>query len=83
MKIVSHTTPITVDTMKDGQVAIIVKWGSDKSEHIGKIVQRFGTSLITLGSNVDQGWPCFFPLRTDCASDYLVSILPSGTLFEL
>lgn len=46
---------IPVFEMKDGQIAIITKWGNSP-EYIGRIVQRYGDELITIGMNSHYRW---------------------------
>ena len=49
---------IPLKSMKDGDIAIITCWNG--SVHIGKIVQRFGNSLVCLGKPSGNSWTDIF-----------------------
>ena len=70
---------IPVSAMKDGDIAVIIKWGHTSGmEHIGEVVQRYGNSLISLGQGSSHCWPDSVHRWAD--SDNLrVRILPPGT----
>ena len=40
--------------MRDGQIGEIVQWSDPK--HIGRIVQRFGSDIITIGMPKGESW---------------------------
>lgn len=81
MKIVSQKDlDIPADDMKDGQIAVITEWKCSP-EYIGRIVQRYGFILITLGKDAGQAFPSFFK---DCRDEaYRVRILGPGTVIEI
>lgn len=66
---------ISVFEMKDGQIAVITKWPCD-SLYIGKIVQRYGNSLMVIGMDCGNGWPVFYDGLPDPA--YRVRLLQPG-----
>lgn len=62
-KLVGSKNPIMINIleMKDGQVGVIQPdFGAD---YAGRIVQRFGESLITLGRHSGNGWSILFRNR--------------------
>jgi len=75
---------VNVTLMSDGQIAIIVKWGCNSTDHIGDIVQRWGNHLIRLGEKDIKSWPSLFSsLSTSPLTGCEVRILPKGTLIEV
>jgi len=69
---------ICVNDMKDGDIAIIRKWGI--SDYVGCIVQRYENNLIRLGENSGKGWSDVLNYRNE---NFRVEILPKGTLLEV
>jgi hypothetical protein len=56
---------VSVSEMKDGDVAVIVGWGNGVTYvgsvvYAGRVVQRYGNNLITLGANEGKSWSNFF-----------------------
>jgi len=51
-------TSVCVSEMKDGDVAVIVDWTC--RSYIGRVVQRYGDYLITIGGRCSQGWGEYF-----------------------
>lgn len=47
---------ISVFDMKDGDVAVIRQWDTSNTNYVGRIVQRYGDDLITLGAPSGNGW---------------------------
>ena len=45
---------IWVGDMKDGEIAVIVSWAFE--EYVGRVVQRYGPHLVSLGMNCGAGW---------------------------
>ena len=66
---------ISVFEMKDGQIAVITNWG-DIPEYTGRIVQRYGNNLITIGMDCGRTWPGCFNEKPDNA--YRVRLLKLG-----
>ena len=50
---------IWVGAMKDGEVAVIVAWPFE--EYVGRVVQRYGPHLVSIGMNCGAGWSGFWP----------------------
>lgn len=54
--------PVTLDqpayNLLDGQIAVITRWSVNR--YIGRIVQRYGNNLVSLGRPVAKSWPGFF-----------------------
>ena len=46
--------------MRDGDVAVITFWSASPEQYIGKIVQRYGNTLITLGNDSGCSWTGIF-----------------------
>src|SRR5438045_3071511 len=68
---------IHVINMKDGDIAIITKWGANHP-YIGKIVLRNKNNLISLDIH-DTFWDNISSLSNNCR----VKILPKGTKLEV
>ena len=66
---------ISVFEMKDGQIAVITNWGGS-SYYNGKVIQRYGSSLITIGMDCRNGWPMLYNGLPDSA--YRVRLLKPG-----
>lgn len=66
---------ISVYEMKDGQIAVITKWGGSPY-YIGRIVQRYGNNLITIGMDCGRTWPGLFNEKPD--SELRVRLLKPG-----
>jgi len=63
--------------MKDGRMARIVAWSHCEARYKGRLVQRCGKALVTIGQDEDSTWPDAFAdkgLSDDCR----VEILPDG-----
>ncbi len=63
--------------MKDGQIGVIVRCNTTK--YVGRIVQRSGDSLISIGKRHDNYWDNLKDLK----HDFLVRILLNGTKLEI
>lgn len=67
--------------MKDGQIGVIVKWGDSNlsSSLIGRVVQKYATSLIVIGMTSGHS---FGDTRKweDC---YQVRLLKKGEILEI
>lgn len=59
-KLIDRRMPneINADDMKDGQIGIITSWIGEGYE--GRVVQRVGNRLITLGRGSGNSWTTFF-----------------------
>lgn len=66
---------ISVFEMKDGQIAVITNWGGSPYYN-GKVIQRYGNSLITIGMDCRNGWPMFYNGLPDSA--HRVRLLQPG-----
>lgn len=79
---VDKTIPAVL--MKDGQLAVIKKWGSRElnDPYIGRIVQKRGSDLIMINEN--DGWCGFFSTqRCTPNKDYRVELLKKGDRIEI
>ena len=82
IKVVSEMNSIKVKDMKDGDIGVITNWGHEP-EYVGKVVQRYYSTLITVGAPGGQSWSDFYA-HTDNISDNLtVTILRPGTMLEI
>lgn len=61
--------------LKDGQVAVITKWGCG---YEGRVIQRYGNHLIVLGKPNGDGWDNIFGKPRESAKDCRVRILEDG-----
>jgi len=69
-----------VTSMLDGDIAVITNWSV--SNYVGRIVQRYGDSLITLGEDSGWGWGEYFKnVKSD--SQCRVRILEKGETLEV
>jgi len=75
-------TSINVGDMKDGEIGVITNWGTADE---GRIVQRYGEDLVTLGSGRNDSWSGVFGEYFLFPHDgkHTVEILPPGTLLEI
>lgn len=83
MKIISEPTPegIPIDQLSEGQLGVIVEWNTSP-HYKGRVVQRFGSHLISVGMASGYGWPDFF--RDKHLFEKLrVRVLPKGTVIEI
>ena len=70
-----NAVDISVYEMKDGQIAVITNW-EYIPEYVGRIVQRYGNSLISIGMDCGKTWPGCFNEKPDNA--YRVRLLKPG-----
>jgi len=83
MKILSEPSQqVSVNQMKDGDIATITDWSSCTHLYVGRIVQRLGSSLITLGQGNGSRWDGLFD-DSNVDAHCQVRILPKGTVIEL
>jgi len=55
---------IYVNDMEDGDIAVVVDWTIPSI--VGRIVQRYKDSLITIGMNSGEGWTnCFLQEKNE------------------
>lgn len=73
---------ISINDMRDGQIGVITRWGNH-DEYLGRVVQRYGDSLITLGQCYGRGF--YRPIGIESANEgkLRVQILENGTLLRL
>lgn len=71
---------VPVIQLKDGQIAIIVKWSNP--EYNGRIVQRYNNDLITLGRPLGNCWINYFKDNISGSSSR-VRILKNGELIKV
>ena len=72
---------VYVADMRDGDIAVITKWGA--RGYTGRVVQRCGYGLISLGLDKGECWSDAFRGHFDRDDRYMVEILPSGTTLEI
>lgn len=55
VKLKSNEKPNTIMAkyLEDGQIAVIVE---DFSDYKGRVIQKFGDNLVTIGMSSGQGW---------------------------
>lgn len=68
---------VCLDVMKDGDVAIIVKWGS-VTAYLGKIVQRYENKLVVIGEDSGHSFDTVLTSKFANDEDYVVRILQRG-----
>lgn len=61
LKLVNPEKPkdIQVGDMQDGDIAVITQWNA--GQYIGRVVQRYGDYLISVGALMGHGWGKMFP----------------------
>ena len=82
IKLEEKETPegIWAGDMKDGDVAVIISWSDsfDYNTYPGRIVQRYGTQLITIGMGWGQGWSRGFYRQCGFSEACRVRLLEKG-----
>lgn len=71
---------VPIRDMRCGDVGVIVEFG-DFTGHNGKIVQRYGNRLVSLGLPSGQSWPYAFAHQgggCTLGDDYAIRILSRG-----
>lgn len=63
----------TMKDLKDGQIAVVT--GGQNGEYKGRVVQRFGGKVVTLGAESGCSWSVLPSIP--------VEILPLGSTFTL
>lgn len=55
VKLKSNEKPNTImaKDLEDGQIAVIIE---DFHDYKGRVIQKFGDSLVTIGMSSGQGW---------------------------
>jgi len=71
MKVKFQELEISPLAMEDGDIALVTQ-----GYHKGRVVQRYGSHLISIGKNKGDGWTNFFN-KPSC-DDMKVKILKSG-----
>lgn len=76
--------PIDVVDMKDGDIAVIVKWSQTKS-YLGRVVQRYGELLVSIGLSSGQCFPTVFSTLSQLTihGEYLVRLVGPGSYLRL
>jgi hypothetical protein len=83
MKVINaKNMEMPVYDMKDGQIAIITRWGNTTS-YVGRIVQRYHEHLVTLGKESGSSWENYFMCKNGSNASYMVKILERGTQLEI
>ena len=67
---------IWVGDMKDGDVAVIVSWAF--GGYAGRIVQRYGLHLISLGMDYNKGWRDLWSYPSSISKNNRVRLLEKG-----
>lgn len=67
---------VHIDSMKDGDVAVIVEWGEYDNSHVGEVVQRYKNALVVLGKPSANCWTTMFTHGN--SNKYRVRILKKG-----
>jgi hypothetical protein len=76
------TTIIPAHDMADGQVGVIVQWGSN-SEFEYRVVQRYGDDLVQIGERSGHGWTGFFSQGAIQPETHMVKLLTRGSQIEI
>ena len=71
---------VHVTDMRDGDIAVITNL---PCRYTGRVVQRCGYGLISLGLGKGECWSDAFRGHFDRDDRYKVEILPSGTTLEI
>lgn len=50
-----NNSSIPVCDMQDGDIGMITEW-DDRKEYVGRIIQRYGNSFISLGRRYGESW---------------------------
>ena len=72
---------IPVEEMKDGDIARIERWHAPEYE--GRVVQRWGKHLVTLGSKKKRSWSNFFKQRRPHDLDLKVILIDIVEIVEI
>ena len=76
------TTIIPAHDMADGQVGVIVQWGTNP-EFEYRVVQRFGDDLMQVGESRANAWTGFFARDAQEPGTHLVKMLARGSQIEI
>ena len=76
------TTIIPAHDMADGQLGVIVQWGTNP-EYEYKVVQRFGDDLMQIGEPRAYSWVGFFSRDAAEPETHLVKLLARGSQIEI
>jgi len=71
---------IPVGQMKDGQIGVVVQWEREP-DLLGRVVQRHGSRLISIGEPAGQTWSNL--LQVSDTSGYRVRLLNPGEKIEV
>ena len=69
---------IQVSSMKDGEIAIITSWGNSLNYLIGRVIQRYGDTLVSLGMHSASSWDSI-PTSEEC----MVRLLSEGDIIKI
>lgn len=61
-----------VRNLKDGDIAVIVKWGPHY-EYVGRVIQKFGVRIVSIGLPSGQAWD-----TTPVGNQYTARVLQPG-----
>lgn len=85
MKIVlqgSKPTDIRSTDMKDGDVGVITKWGTN-DHYVGRIVQRYRDNIVSIGLEEGCSWSGWCSGHGKNSPDCQVRLLKSGDVLEV
>ena len=71
---------VPVSEMKDGDLAVVTGWPTQA--YVGRVVQRYGEYLLTVGAPAGSGWGRYFAGEILTVAAY-VRILKAGELIEV
>lgn len=81
-RITSKADGICPSEMKDGDVGVIISWSSCEDENRGRIVQRVGNSLQTIGGCEGECWGARV-LTPEDSPDCLVRVFQKGETISI
>ena len=81
VKLRKENDPMTINMhdMEDGDIGEIINW--NVHDYIGRIVQRYGQHLLSVGQRSGKGWAGMFNAQRD--ENRRVRILEPGEVLEI
>lgn len=73
---------VCIDEMKDGDLAVVLKWGYNEVER-GTIIMRLDNAIIPLGKDSAQQYRRLLTLGSESLLGYQVRILGPGDVIML
>lgn len=70
---------VSVADMQDGQIGVIIGWAFSNQSFNGRVVQRCGSTLFSIGKGVGWSWDNCGSLASTCK----VRLLKKGEMLEV